>query len=112
MAHVQRKLNTELWTSLTANWSLWLPASFVGFKLVPPHLRIPYVSAVSMVWTTILSVLQGRFRAAEAEQHQQTKAKASSTTPPKTASTASMCNAEISCVEHFQISSTMETFWT
>ena len=66
LAHVQTKLRNELWPSLTANWTLWLPASFVGFKLIPTHLRIPYVSAVSMAWTTIFSVMQGRFRAAEA----------------------------------------------
>ncbi|EOD12086.1 hypothetical protein EMIHUDRAFT_104368 [Emiliania huxleyi CCMP1516] len=64
--HVQHRLRTELKESLYANWSLWLPASFVGFRLVPPHWRIPYVSAVSMVWTTWWSVLQGRFRARNA----------------------------------------------
>ena len=62
VAHVKTKLQTELWTSLKANWTIWLPGSFIGFKFVPAHLRIPYVSAVSMVWTTIFSVMQGRFR--------------------------------------------------
>ena len=67
VAHMRAKLETELWPSLKANWSLWLPASFVGFKLVPAHLRIPYVSGVSMVWTTIMSIMQGEFRRAKAE---------------------------------------------
>lgn len=60
--HVRHKCRTELVASLKANWTLWLPASFVGFRFVPTHWRIPYVSAVSMVWTTVFSVLQGRFR--------------------------------------------------
>ena len=66
--HVQTKLKTELWPSLKANWTLWLPASFVGFKLIPTHLRIPYVSGVSMIWCTILSIMQGQFRAAAAAE--------------------------------------------
>lgn len=66
IAHVQTKVRTELASSLKANWSLWLPASFVGFRFVPTHWRIPYVSAVSMVWTTAFSCMQGRFRAEEA----------------------------------------------
>ena len=66
LAHMRTKMSEEMWPSLKANWTLWLPASFIGFKLVPTHLRIPYVSAVSMIWTTILSMMQGRFRAAKA----------------------------------------------
>lgn len=42
-------------------------ASFVSYKLVPNHLRIPYVSCVSFVWTTVLSIMQGRFREASRE---------------------------------------------
>jgi len=66
VAHIRQKLSTELWPSLKANWSIWLPCSWIGFHFVPPHFRIPYVSVVSMVWTTVFSVLQGRFRAEQA----------------------------------------------
>ena len=31
------------------------------FAFVPAHLRIPYVSGVSFLWTTILSVMQSKF---------------------------------------------------
>ena len=40
VTHVRTKLRTELWDSLKANWTLWLPGSFIGFKFVPTHLRI------------------------------------------------------------------------
>ena len=45
-------------TQLTLLYSI---SQFVCFAFVPPHLRIPYVSGVSFLWTTILSVMQSNF---------------------------------------------------
>jgi hypothetical protein len=61
-AHVQHKFDTELFELLKVNWSIWVPASFVGFRFMPTHLRIPYVSCVSFCWNCIFSRMQGRFR--------------------------------------------------
>jgi hypothetical protein len=65
--YARAKWEAEIGETLVANWKLWLPGSFVSFKLVPDHLRIPYVSCLSFAWTTILSLLQGRFRREQAE---------------------------------------------
>lgn len=64
------KYRGEIWDSLKALWSVWVPAQLVNFAFVPRHLRVPYVAAVSFGWTVILSVMQvspgqhckGRFR--------------------------------------------------
>ena len=61
IGHVRQKYEREAFATLKANWVIWVPASFVSFALVPVHWRIPYVSAVSFVSTSVLSVLQGRF---------------------------------------------------
>ena len=36
-------------------WGVWLPAHILTFSLIPPHLRIPWITSVSFVWTMILS---------------------------------------------------------
>ena len=59
------KYNTEIWDSLKALWSVWIPAQLVNFAFVPRHLRIPMVAGVSFGWTVILSVMQGKFDAAK-----------------------------------------------
>ena len=61
--HVRQKYEREAFATLKANWVIWVPASFVSFALVPIHWRIPYVSAVSFVSTSVFSVPQGRFLA-------------------------------------------------
>eukprot|EP00887_Chlorella_sp_A99_P004985 scaffold4.g4985.t1 len=47
---------------------VWIPAQIVNFGVVPRHLRIPYVAAVSFGWTVIYSVMQGKFDAAAHKQ--------------------------------------------
>ena len=39
--YVMTKYTNEVVPSLKANWSIWIPASFVGFRFVPTHFRIP-----------------------------------------------------------------------
>ncbi len=54
------KYRGEIWDSLKALWSVWVPAQLINFAFVPRHLRVPYVAAVSFGWTVILSVMQVR----------------------------------------------------
>lgn len=60
--HVEQKWRTEIKATLFANWKLWLPAQAIGFSVVSPHLRVPYVAAVSFIWTSIFSVMQGQYQ--------------------------------------------------
>lgn len=59
MSHAYEKYKTELWDSVKALWSIWVPAQLVNFAFVPRYLRIPYVAGVSFLWTVVLSCMQG-----------------------------------------------------
>mmetsp|Transcript_12659 Transcript_12659/g.17594 ORF Transcript_12659/g.17594 Transcript_12659/m.17594 type:complete len:195 (+) Transcript_12659:26-610(+) len=43
-----------------ALWKFWIPATTVGFAVIPTHWRIPYNSGLSLAWTIILSNMQAR----------------------------------------------------
>jgi len=51
----------DYWIGLTqqglllAFWKLWIPIQFLVFAVIPPHLRIPFSSCFSFLWTVILS---------------------------------------------------------
>ena len=51
----------ELWLTLQTTWPSSFAMQYVGFRFVPPHLRIPYVAACSLVSTSLLSILRGYF---------------------------------------------------
>ena len=51
----------ELWLTLKTTWPPSFVMQYVGFRLVPPHLRIPYVAACSLFSTALLSMLRGYF---------------------------------------------------
>eukprot|EP00005_Dracoamoeba_jomungandri_P007480 CAMPEP_0174270374 /NCGR_PEP_ID=MMETSP0439-20130205/44230_1 /TAXON_ID=0 /ORGANISM="Stereomyxa ramosa, Strain Chinc5" /LENGTH=181 /DNA_ID=CAMNT_0015359675 /DNA_START=29 /DNA_END=574 /DNA_ORIENTATION=- len=53
----------EIVEGMVALWKVWVPAMAICFTVVPAHLVIPYVSGVSFLWTTILSLMQGKFEA-------------------------------------------------
>ena len=38
-------------------WLVWAPAQTVNFTMVPPHLRVFFVAAVSFVWVFMLSLI-------------------------------------------------------
>lgn len=54
---VREDLSRNYWTSLLANWKLWLPFSFINLAFVKPTLRVLFVNAVFFGWTVILSML-------------------------------------------------------
>lgn len=60
-SYALNKYKTEIWDSVKALWTIWVPAQVVNFAFVPRHLRIPYVAGVSFLWTVVLSVMQGKF---------------------------------------------------
>jgi len=41
-------------------WSLWVPASFFNFSIIPPHFRIAFVASVSFFWMIILSLVANK----------------------------------------------------
>ena len=41
--------------SVPAAWAFWAPTQLITFGVVPAHLRVPFVNAVSLVWNVVLS---------------------------------------------------------
>ena len=37
---VKSKLRNDLKPTVIANWKLWVPAQFINFRMVPPHLQV------------------------------------------------------------------------
>ena len=42
---------------LTKFWMLWIPVQTIAFALVPEHLRISFIAAVSFAWMIVFSAL-------------------------------------------------------
>lgn len=41
------------------SWAIWVPAHSVTYTIVPPHLRMPWIAAVSFGYVCILSFTRG-----------------------------------------------------
>ena len=50
---------------LKRNYVYWLPVQFIQFSLIPTEFQIPYVSAMSLIWTCILSSVSASAATAE-----------------------------------------------
>ncbi|EFA78150.1 pmp22 family protein [Heterostelium album PN500] len=55
-------IKTDLPSALKANWSLWPMAQIICFSIVPPSLRVLYVSTVSVFWNIFLSQLGNKHK--------------------------------------------------
>lgn len=77
LSYAVHKYRTEIWDSVKALWSVWVPLQLINFAFVPRHMRVPYVAAVSFGWTMILSVMQGKFDDAKTKKDQELAAKMS-----------------------------------
>uniref|UniRef100_A0A7S0VKF2 Uncharacterized protein n=1 Tax=Polytomella parva TaxID=51329 RepID=A0A7S0VKF2_9CHLO len=52
---IPEKLRQDLFNTVRANWLLWVPAQFVNFRYVPPHLRVLASNVVALLWNTYIS---------------------------------------------------------
>jgi hypothetical protein len=41
------------------SWAIWVPAHSITFSVVPPHLRMPWIAAVSFGYVCVLSFTRG-----------------------------------------------------
>lgn len=56
LRRVRRRLWATLWTTLLAQWALWVPVQVLNFRFVPVRHQLGVVLIVSLVWTTFLSL--------------------------------------------------------
>jgi protein Mpv17 len=51
------ELREKLVPTTMVAWRLWPAAQAINFLMVPSHLRILFLNAVAIIWTTILSTI-------------------------------------------------------
>ncbi|GJQ13026.1 hypothetical protein GpartN1_g4817.t1 [Galdieria partita] len=49
------KVKQDFWTTLKANWALWLPAQTINFRFTPPEYRVLFVNSVALIWNVYLA---------------------------------------------------------
>lgn len=54
------KMKQDFWTSLQANWSIWIPGSFLNFYLIPVSYQVLFSNVTALIWNTILSYMAYR----------------------------------------------------
>lgn len=54
-AEVIPKLKQEWFSSVQANWLLWIPVQFLNFRFVPQQFQVLASNFVSLIWNVILS---------------------------------------------------------
>ena len=52
-----RNYRQDLWAQLGATWAVWVPMHLLMFSVVPPHLRVLFVSVVGVGYVTLLSMV-------------------------------------------------------
>ncbi|KAJ0042002.1 hypothetical protein Pint_18410 [Pistacia integerrima] len=52
---VVAKLQQEWFSSVLANWQLWIPFQFLNFRFVPQQFQVLAANVVALVWNVILS---------------------------------------------------------
>lgn len=52
---IPAKLQADWATTMVANFSLWVPAQFINFRLVPPQFQVLFANLVGLFWNVYLS---------------------------------------------------------
>jgi len=47
---------------LRNTWAVWFPGHMITFGVIPPHLRMPWVAALSFSYMVVLSMTRGAYR--------------------------------------------------
>ncbi|KAI3454286.1 hypothetical protein Pfo_010949 [Paulownia fortunei] len=54
-SHVIPKLQQEWFSSVLANWQLWIPFQFLNFRFVPQQFQVLAANFIALIWNVILS---------------------------------------------------------
>ena len=52
---INDKLSKDWLPTLMTNYSVWIPAQLINFKVVPPQLRVLWANVVGFFWSIYLS---------------------------------------------------------
>lgn len=59
---VREELSQKLWPTLAENWKVWPLVHCITYCFVPLHLRVLWVTAVGVCWSTFLSFMANDFK--------------------------------------------------
>jgi peroxisomal membrane protein 2 len=51
------KLQSEYFSTMVANWKLWIPATLLNMAYVPPQFRVLYCNVIFFGWSIFLSII-------------------------------------------------------
>ncbi|CAN1337533.1 Protein sym-1 [Linum perenne] len=54
-SQVVPKLQQELFSSVVANWQLWIPFQFLNFRFMPQQFQVLGANVIALVWNVIFS---------------------------------------------------------
>ncbi|XP_023539960.1 protein sym-1-like [Cucurbita pepo subsp. pepo] len=54
-SHIIPKLQQEWFSSVVANWKLWIPFQFLNFRFVPQQFQVLAANVLALAWNVILS---------------------------------------------------------
>mmetsp|Transcript_18203 Transcript_18203/g.43987 ORF Transcript_18203/g.43987 Transcript_18203/m.43987 type:complete len:129 (+) Transcript_18203:1-387(+) len=54
---IGEQLETNYFTTLRANWKLWIPATLINLAYCAPRYRVLYCNVVFFVWSIFLSLV-------------------------------------------------------
>jgi len=57
MDQLKNKLQADYFSTMTANWKLWIPVTAINICFCPPVLRVAFVNVVFFGWTIFLSLV-------------------------------------------------------
>jgi hypothetical protein len=52
---IEAKLRADLFNTIKANFSVWVPVMAIGFKFIPANLQVQYSNVVGFFWNIYLS---------------------------------------------------------
>jgi Mpv17 / PMP22 family len=78
------KLQSEMLSTLLTNYSVWVPAMFINFKFIPPHLNVLFSNSVGFFWNIYLSSASYRSIPASAPASASASASAPKSVPAST----------------------------
>ena len=60
VAATSQQIRAEYGAMLISNWKVWVIPQIANFRIVPLPLRVPFASAVALIWNVIQSIIANR----------------------------------------------------
>lgn len=64
---VRQTYKNNVFDDLKRYWTIWTPGIAITFGIMPLHLRLPFIAALSFFWVCILSYYHGQYDHSEME---------------------------------------------